>query len=98
MRLSLSPHPQNSVIPLKRGGMTRHRVAKCRSKGSCWYSSPDALIGLDAIAAAVLGGTGLSGGYGTILGTLVGALTIGVINNGILVAVYVDVLNKKRRT
>jgi ribose transport system permease protein len=30
----------------------------------------------------VLGGTSLSGGYSTIAGTLIGALIIGVINNG----------------
>lgn len=70
---------------------------------------------LDAIAAAVLGGTSLNGGYGTVIGTMIGALTIGVINNGmnlmnvpyfyqmvvkglvILIAVYVDVRNKKKR-
>lgn len=71
---------------------------------------------LDAIAAAVLGGTSLNGGYGTVIGTMIGALTIGVINNGmnlmnvpyfyqmvvkglvILVAVYVDVRNKRKRS
>ncbi|WP_043930996.1 ABC transporter permease [Bacillus sp. EB01] len=37
---------------------------------------------LDAIAAAVLGGTSLSGGYGTVFGTFIGALIMGVINNG----------------
>lgn len=37
---------------------------------------------LDAIAAAVLGGTSLSGGVGTMVGTLIGALIIGVLNNG----------------
>lgn len=37
---------------------------------------------LDAIAAAVLGGTSLNGGYGSVVGTMIGALTIGVINNG----------------
>lgn len=70
---------------------------------------------LDAIAAAVLGGTSLNGGYGTVVGTMIGALTIGVINNGmnlmnvpyfyqmvvkglvILIAVYVDVRNKRKR-
>jgi ribose transport system permease protein len=36
---------------------------------------------LDAIAAVVIGGTALSGGVGTVGGTLVGILTIGVINN-----------------
>ena len=38
---------------------------------------------LDAIAAAVIGGTSLSGGVGTISGTLLGALLMGVINNGL---------------
>ena len=37
---------------------------------------------LDAIAAAVLGGTSLAGGIGTMIGTLVGALIIGILNNG----------------
>jgi putative xylitol transport system permease protein len=38
---------------------------------------------LDAIAAVVIGGTSLSGGKGGIFGTLLGALLIGVINNGL---------------
>jgi inositol transport system permease protein len=38
---------------------------------------------LDAIAAAIIGGTSTSGGKGTITGTLIGALIIGVINNGL---------------
>lgn len=37
---------------------------------------------LDAIAAVVVGGTSLFGGRGGVWGTLVGALIIGVINNG----------------
>ncbi len=36
---------------------------------------------LDAIAAVVIGGTSLSGGIGTVSGTLVGTLIIGIINN-----------------
>ncbi|MBS4537861.1 ABC transporter permease [Clostridium sp. D2Q-11] len=69
---------------------------------------------LDAIASAVLGGTSLTGGYGTIFGTFIGALIIGVINNGmnligleyfyqqivkgliIIIAVYIDVRNKRK--
>lgn len=39
---------------------------------------------LDAIAAVVLGGTSLAGGRGRILGTLVGALIIGVLSNGLV--------------
>ena len=39
---------------------------------------------LNAIAAAVLGGTSLSGGRGTIAGTLVGAFVIGVLGDGLV--------------
>lgn len=38
---------------------------------------------LDAIAAVVIGGTSLAGGVGRITGTLIGALIIGVMNNGL---------------
>lgn len=38
---------------------------------------------MDAIAAVVLGGTSLAGGKGRIVGTLIGALIIGVLNNGL---------------
>lgn len=39
---------------------------------------------LDAIAAVVIGGTSLSGGKGSVPGTVVGALIIGVLNNGLV--------------
>ena len=39
---------------------------------------------LSVIAAAVLGGTSLFGGMGTVVGTIVGALMIGLINNGLI--------------
>lgn len=39
---------------------------------------------LNAIAAVVLGGTSLMGGRGTVIGTLVGALVIGVLDNGLI--------------
>jgi putative xylitol transport system permease protein len=38
---------------------------------------------LDAIAAVVIGGTSLSGGVGKVTGTLIGALLIAVVNNGL---------------
>lgn len=38
---------------------------------------------LDAIASVVLGGTDIAGGRGSIVGTLIGALTMGVLNNGL---------------
>lgn len=39
---------------------------------------------MNAIAAAVLGGTSMAGGIGTIGGTIVGAFVIGVINDGMV--------------
>lgn len=46
---------------------------------------PTAGIGLefDVIVAAILGGTSLLGGEGTVIGTAIGALIIGVLNNGL---------------
>jgi ribose transport system permease protein len=48
-------------------------------------ASPNAGTGfeLDAIAAVVLGGTSLSGGEGSVIGTIIGAMIIGVLNNGL---------------
>lgn len=38
---------------------------------------------LDAIAAAVIGGTSLSGGVGSVSGTLIGSFVIGILRNGL---------------
>ncbi|MGD9568284.1 MAG: ribose ABC transporter permease [Sedimentibacter sp.] len=48
-------------------------------------AQPTAGVGyeLDAIAAVVLGGTSMAGGLGTIAGTAIGALIIGVLNNAL---------------
>jgi ribose transport system permease protein len=69
---------------------------------------------LEAIAAVVIGGTSLQGGRGSIVGTMIGALIVAVLTNGlrvtavpqewqsvvvgcvILVAVYIDMLRRKR--
>jgi ribose transport system permease protein len=40
---------------------------------------------LEAIAAVVIGGTSLSGGRGSILGSLIGALIMAVLTNGLRV-------------
>ena len=50
--------------------------------------SSNAAVGfeLEVIAAVVLGGTSLLGGKGTIVGTVLGALTIAVIGNGLILA------------
>ncbi len=70
---------------------------------------------LDAISAVIIGGTSFSGGVGTIIGTVIGAFIISVLNNGmsllevptfyqliikgfiIILAVWFDVLSKKKR-
>ena len=48
-------------------------------------SSPSGALGyeLDTIAAVVIGGASLAGGVGTVWGTLMGVLTIGVLRNGL---------------
>ena len=46
--------------------------------------SAGASFELDAIAAVVIGGTSLSGGKGSIWGTVLGAIIIGVLNNGLV--------------
>jgi ribose transport system permease protein len=49
-------------------------------------ATPTAGIGaeMDAIAAVVIGGASLRGGKGTVLGALIGAIIIGVLNNGMV--------------
>ncbi len=49
-------------------------------------AQPNAGMGfeLDSIAAVVIGGTSLFGGRGSIIGTVQGALIIGVLNNGLV--------------
>lgn len=48
-------------------------------------AQPNAGVGyeMDAIAAVVLGGTSMAGGRGKIIGTLIGALILGLLNNGL---------------
>ncbi|MBK8050209.1 MAG: ABC transporter permease, partial [Anaerolineales bacterium] len=49
-------------------------------------SAPRAAVGLEltAIAAVVLGGTSLSGGKGTLLGTILGVLILRILDNGLV--------------
>ena len=56
----------------------------CSPRGSIRRSrSPASMYELDAIAATVIGGTSLMGGEGGLGGTLIGALIMGVLRNGL---------------
>src|SRR5699024_6750998 len=49
------------------------------------------LVELDAIAAAVIGGASFTGGVGSIFGAVIGALVMGVLNNGMsLMGIGID--------
>lgn len=54
-------------------------TSKLMSASSTMISNTE----MDAIAAAVLGGTSLSGGVGGVTGTVLGAITIAMITNGL---------------
>jgi ribose transport system permease protein len=48
-------------------------------------AQPNAGMGmeLDSIAAVLIGGASVSGGYGTVVGTVIGVFILGFINNGL---------------
>lgn len=70
---------------------------------------------LDAIAGVVIGGTSMSGGFGTIAGTLIGVFIMSILKTGLpfiglqthfqqvvtgvilVIAVYIDVANRKKK-
>lgn len=57
-------------------------IALTARVGGAVAGSAGLFLELDAIAAAIIGGTSLSGGRGRVLGALVGALLMGSLNNG----------------
>ena len=80
--------------------LTRHRRGARRHhhRRPPRLGSSNAAVGfeLEVIAAVVLGGTALLGGRGTIVGTVLGALTIAVIGNGLILAAHLAVLHPDR--
>ncbi|MDR1539351.1 MAG: ABC transporter permease [Clostridiales bacterium] len=56
-------------------------VVETSRLGSINSASSGSSYEMDAIAAAVIGGTSMSGGRGKIFGTVMGTLTLGIINN-----------------
>lgn len=66
----------SGVMSALAGGILTSRLNSAQPTAGTSYE-------LDAIAAVVLGGTSLTGGKGRIVGTLIGVLIIGVLNNGL---------------
>ena len=93
-----------------RGGLRGFRVFL-----ACLALGVGAIAAVGSIASSVIGGTSLSGGTGTILGTIIGAFIMSVLVNGlritsvaqewqtvvtgiiIILAVYLDILRRRRR-
>ena len=63
-------------------------IASCVNLARAGAATPQAgmMIELDAIAAVALGGTPLTGGYGSVVKTIIGALTLTVVRNGLTIA------------
>jgi ribose transport system permease protein len=63
-------------------------IASCVNLARAGAATPQAgmMMELDAIAAVALGGTPLTGGYGSVVKTIVGALTLTVVRNGLTIA------------
>ncbi|HUR60332.1 MAG TPA: ABC transporter permease, partial [Opitutaceae bacterium] len=83
-RLSGVPVRRYTVLAYTLSGLTA-ALAGVVLSSRLMSGQPNAGVGfeLDAIAAVVLGGTAIAGGRGSIAGTLIGAMLLGVLNNGL---------------
>ncbi len=63
-------------------------LTACLNLARAGAATPQAglMIELDAIAAVALGGTPLTGGYGSVVKTIIGALTLTIVRNGLTIA------------
>lgn len=75
-KIKLMAYTLNGVFAAIAGIVITSRLSSAQPTAGTGYE-------LDAIAAVVLGGTSLSGGQGTIIGTIIGALIIGILNNAL---------------
>jgi ribose transport system permease protein len=76
MRVKIAVYAISGVLSALAGIILTARLESAQPTAGTGYE-------LDAIAAVVVGGTSLAGGTGSIFGTLVGALIIGVLNNAL---------------
>lgn len=75
-RIKIFVYGINGLLAALAGIIITSRLSSAQPTAGSGYE-------LDAIAAVVLGGTSLAGGVGSILGTIVGALIIGILNNAL---------------
>lgn len=75
-RVKLFVYGINGLLAALAGIIITSRLSSAQPTAGSGYE-------LDAIAAVVLGGTSLAGGVGSIFGTVVGALIIGILNNAL---------------
>ncbi len=75
-RVKLFVYGMSGLLAAMGGIVITSRLASAQPTAGTGYE-------LDAIAAVVLGGTSLAGGIGSVMGTVVGALIIGILNNAL---------------
>lgn len=75
-RVKIAAYAISGVLAAVAGIIVTSRLSSAQPTAGDGYE-------LDAIAAVVLGGTSLVGGQGTVIGTIIGALIIGILNNAL---------------
>ncbi len=79
----IDPRPVQRTVSIATGGLVA--LAAVIDTSRFQSANPNAGLGLElqAIAAAVIGGTSLMGGRGSVLGTFIGVIIIAVLNSGL---------------
>ena len=75
-KIKITAYAISGVLAAIAGIIVTSRLSSAQPRAGDGYE-------LDAIAAVVLGGTSLVGGKGTIVGTIIGALIIGILDNAL---------------